>query len=71
MKHKPLIIDCEGLSQKRIGELADELDLLFRDVAVRGESIIVQRAISKGHYQQAIETLLRYDVRISPPYGGG
>lgn len=66
MKHKPIRIDCEGLSQKRIGELADELDLLFRDVAVRGESIIVQRALSKGHYQQAIETLLRYDVTISP-----
>ena len=71
MKHKPIRIDCEGLSQKRIGELADELDLLFRDVAVRGESIIVQRALSKGHYQQAIETLLRYDVTISPPYGAG
>ena len=65
MKHKPIRIDCEGLSQKRIGELADELDLLFRDVAIRGESIIVQRALSKGHYEQAIETIERYGVRWS------
>lgn len=66
MKHKPIRIDCEGLSQKRIGELADEPDLLFRDVVVRGEEIIVQTALSKGHYQQAIETIERYGVRISP-----
>ena len=65
MKYKPIRIDCEGLSQKRIGELADELDLLFRDVAVRGESIIVQTPISKGHYEQAIETFERYGVRIN------
>ena len=71
MKHMPVRIDCEGLSRKRIGELADELDLLFRDVAVRGEEIIIQRAISKGHFEQAIETIERYGVRISPPYGGG
>lgn len=66
IKHKPIRIDCEGLSQKRIGELADELDLLFRDVAIRGESIIVQRAISKGHFEQALETIERYGVIISP-----
>ena len=66
MKYKPIRIDCEGLSQKRIGELADELDLLFRDIAVRGETIIVQTPISKGHYEQAIETIERYGVRISP-----
>lgn len=65
-KPVPLIIDCEGLSQKKISELADELDMLFRDVAVRGESIIVQTPISKGHYEQAIETAERYGVRISP-----
>ena len=61
----PIRIDCEGLSGKRISELADDLDMLFRDVTVQGEYITVSKAFSKVHYEQALEILESYGVRIT------
>lgn len=36
---EPITINCEGLSKKRIAELADDLCPLYRTVTVDGEKI--------------------------------
>ena len=60
-----LRIDCEGLSRKRIGELADELGMMFRDVDVSGEHITASNLLSARHYAAAIQLIERFGVRLT------
>ena len=62
-----LDINCEGLSQKRIAGLADELSMAFRDVEVDGERISASDPLGKHCVTAAYELLERYgvsDVRV-------
>lgn len=40
---KPITINCEGLSKKRIVELADDLCPLYRTVIIAGEKISLDK----------------------------
>lgn len=40
---KPITINCEGLSKKRITELADDLCPLYRTVIIAGEKIFLDK----------------------------
>lgn len=63
----PIRIDCEGLSQKHIHALADDLDMLFEDVEVTGEYIVAGKPINIEKYREAIQLCENYGVRISSP----
>ena len=66
MKKSPTItISCEGLSQKRINELADELDMLFEDVSIRGEHIIAGKPFSKNFLTDVNDICARYGVWLA------
>ena len=53
-KQPPLKIDCDGLSQKLVADLADRLRLHFVDVDVWGEIIYAAHPLSwKTHYDAA------------------
>ncbi|MBR1646847.1 MAG: hypothetical protein IJ685_08730 [Selenomonadaceae bacterium] len=49
----PLKINCDGLSQKLVFELADRLSLHFVNVDVFGETIYASKPLSNFHYDQA------------------
>lgn len=48
----PVKINCEGLSQKYINQLADDLDMLYQDVEINGERIIARKPFC-GRYLQS------------------
>ena len=39
----PIKINCEGLSTKYINQLADDLNMMFEDVEIKGEYIIASK----------------------------
>lgn len=61
----PLNINCDGLSQKRITELADRLSLHFADVKIFGDDIVATRPLSLNHYEAAWQIIDRYGVKAA------
>lgn len=64
-KRLPLKIDCDGLSQKLIVDLADRLRLHFVDVDVFGETIYAANPLGKNHYDAAWRILDRFGVKVA------
>ena len=63
-KRLPLKIDCDGLSQKLIVDLADRLRLHFVDVDVFGETIYASKPLGSLHYEKAWQILDRFGVKV-------
>ena len=63
-KRLPLKIDCDGLSQKLIADLADRLSLHFVDVEVIGDTIYASKPLNTFHYEQAWHILDRFGVKV-------
>lgn len=63
-KRPPLKIDCDGLSQKLIADLADRLRLHFVDVDVFGEVIYAGNPLNSFHYEKAWAILDRFGVKV-------
>ena len=61
----PLKIDCDGLSQKLIFDLADRLRLHFVDVEVFGEDIFASKPISNYAYETAWKILDNFGVKVT------
>lgn len=57
-----MIIPCEGLSQKRIAELADELRPLFKDVCIDADAILVTDALSDDSFADAIDIIKQHGI---------
>ncbi len=49
----PLEINCDGLNQKLVFELADRLSLHFVKVEVFGDKIYASKPLSNFHYEKA------------------
>lgn len=64
-KRPPLKIDCDGLSQKLIADLADRLRLHFVEVEVFGETIFADKPLSFSHYDAAWRIIDRFGVKAS------
>ena len=63
-KQPPLKIDCDGLSQKLIFDLADRLRLHFVDVDVFGDTIFASKPISHYGYEKAWKILDTFGVKV-------
>lgn len=61
----PLKITCDGLSQKLIFELADQLRLHFVDVEVFGDEISARTPLSHYHYDTAWRILDAFGVKVT------
>ena len=61
----PLKIDCDGLSQKLIFDLADRLRLHFVDVEVFGEVIFAAQPLGSIHYDKAWAILDIFGVKVT------
>ena len=57
-----MIIPCEGLSQKRIAELADALRPLFKDVGVDADAILVADALSDDSFADAVDIIKEHGI---------
>ncbi|MBR1806276.1 MAG: hypothetical protein IJ774_07825 [Selenomonadaceae bacterium] len=65
-KRPPLKIDCDGLSQKLIADLADRLRLHFVDVDVFGDIIYAANPLGwKTHYDAAWRILDAFGVKVT------
>lgn len=62
---KTLYIYCDGLSQKSVHELADELNMYFFDVDVHGDTILAAEPVNQARYDDAWKTLDRYGVKVT------
>lgn len=58
----PLKIDCDGLSQKLIFDLADRLSLHFVDIEVFGDTIFASKPLGNFHYEQAWNLIEAFGV---------
>ena len=58
-----MIIPCEGLSRKRIAELADELRPLFGEVHVKGDVVRVEYGKGLQGYVDAFAIIEEYGNR--------
>ena len=61
----PLSIDCEGLSQKRIRKLAEQLSPCFGEVQVWGDEITASKPRSMHHYDVAWQIIDRYNIKAT------
>lgn len=61
----PLKIDCDGLSQKLIFELADRLSLHFVDVEIWTNEIYASRPLSHNHYDTAWQIIDKFGVEVT------
>ena len=61
----PLKIDCDGLSQKLVFDLADRLRLHFVDVEVFGNEISASKPLSHYHYDEAWRILDKFGVKVT------
>ena len=61
----PLKIDCDGLSQKLIFDLADRLRLHFVDVDVFGDEISASKPLNHYHYDMAWRILDKFGVKVT------
>lgn len=57
-----MIIPCEGLSRKRIAELADELRPLFKDVGIDADAILVTDALSDDNFADAVDIIKEHGI---------
>lgn len=62
---KTLRIDCDGLSQKSIAELADELTMYFCEVDVHGDTIHASEPASQNLYEQARLIFDRLELNVT------
>lgn len=62
----PVRIDCEGLSTKYINQLADDLDMMFEDVEIKGEHIIASKPFSfcNRYLENTVQLCEQYGVYI-------
>ena len=60
----PLKIDCSGLSQKAVYELADRLAFYFYDVDIVVDTVFAENPVSEHHYWSAWKILDLYDVKF-------
>lgn len=65
---KPITINCEGLSKKRIAELADDLQPLYRTVVIAGEKISLDKPTCEDSSVALTFIVAQYfaDERYSP-----
>ena len=61
----PLKINCDGLSQKLIFELADRLSLHFVDVEIFADDIFVSKPLNNYHYDTAWQILDAFGVKVA------
>lgn len=61
----PLKITCDGLSQKLIFELADQLRLHFVDVEIFADEISASNPLSNHHYETAWQILDKFGVKVT------
>lgn len=57
-----LIIDCTGLSKKRINELADELFMIYQDVYLSDVYVIVDTPLGTHNSNEVADLLDRYGI---------
>lgn len=62
---KTLYIYCDGLSQKSVLELADELNMYFFAVDVHGDTILAAEPVNQARYDDAWKTFDRYGVKVT------
>ncbi|MBR3499657.1 MAG: hypothetical protein IKO05_11855 [Selenomonadaceae bacterium] len=65
---EPITINCEGLSKKRIVELADDLCPLYRTVIIAGEKISLDKPTREDSNVALTFIVAQYfaDERCSP-----
>ena len=61
----PLKIDCDGLSQKLIFDLADRLRFHFVDVEIWGDEIYASRPLKGFHYDEAWRIFDAFGVKVT------
>ena len=61
-KIQPLIIDCEGLSEKRINEMMDELDLFYQDVYRSDHYVMVDTPSGSYDHNEIVDLFDRYGI---------
>ena len=59
----PLLIDCDGLSQKLIAELADRLSMHFLDVKIWSDTIEAANPLNNYHYSEAWHAIDDFGVK--------
>lgn len=59
----PLKIDCSGLSQKSIADLADRLRIHFFDVDVFSDTIFAAKPVDQFRYEKAWRILDLFGVK--------
>lgn len=65
-KRPPLKIDCDGLSQKLIEDIADRLRLHFLDVDIFGDTIYADKPLDgKYHYDDAWRIIDKFGVKAT------
>lgn len=62
---KKLHIDCDGLSQKSVHELADELKMYFFAVDVHGDTILAAEPVNQARYDDAWKAFDHYGVKVT------
>lgn len=63
-KQPPLKINCEGLSQKLIADLADRLSMCFESVETWGDEIEASKPLSSHRYDTAWEIFDNFGVKV-------
>lgn len=64
-KNTTFKVDCEGLSQKRINELWDELSMMFLTVVKDGEYLLATSPFSKNKFKEFIALIEKYGARFT------
>lgn len=59
----PLTIDCDGLSQKLIADLADRLAMHFEDVKAFDDEIEAYKPLSMANYDAAWNIIDKFGVK--------
>ena len=62
-KQPPLKINCEGLSQKLIAELADRLSMCFESVKTWDDEIEAYKPLGGYHYETAWKIIDKFGVQ--------
>lgn len=60
-----LKINCEGLSQKYINQLADDLDMLFLNVEVESEIITASNPLGSRYLEHTNQLCEQYGVTVT------
>ena len=59
----PLKIDCSGLSQKAIADLADRLRIHFFDVDIFSDTIFAAKPVNQLRYEKAWRIIDLFGVK--------